>query len=220
MMKALVSALLLTATVAAAQPALPHKHKHGAILATDPLPDVLTAVANETMIFEINRKDLASSGMKPDAGKRALADAQICSAAVASALASQPPATPVQVGAKPVALGDADAQFCAPLAAIVKSFDSDRADAKAKASVKLLAPYKAAGITGDKLQLAYRDTQLYGVGGVTLAVPQLKTANVIFELEGGGPTPWSLTRYEYRGDKLIGTTSQHYLRRPGASKFR
>jgi hypothetical protein len=126
----------------------------------------------------------------------------------------------VQVGAKTVALGDAEARFCAPLAAIVTSFDSDRGDAKAKATGKLLAPYKAAGITGDKLQLAYRDTQLYGVGGMTLAVPQLRAANVIFELEGGGPTPWSLTRYEYRGDKLIGTTSQHYLRRPGASKFR
>jgi hypothetical protein len=94
MMKALVSALLLASTIAAAQPApLLHKHKHGAIVATDPLPDVLSAVANETMIFEINRKDLASSGMKPDAGKRALADAQICTAAVAAALASQPPET-------------------------------------------------------------------------------------------------------------------------------
>jgi len=96
----------------------------------------------------------------------------------------------------------------------------DKADREAAVTGR----FKASGLTGDKLAWAIRwsknDYDFYGVGGTILGPAQVKAARVMFLVTGDADHVWELHRFVFMGDKLMGTTQQQFLVRPGPSKFR
>jgi hypothetical protein len=126
---------------------------------------------------------------------------------------------------KQITMGEAKEKVCAPLAKAAASFGKDVTQAHDDRVAKVAAPYKAAGIGGDRLALLVDHVAyaMYGVGGGELRTPQqLKTAAVIFELLGPNTDSglYTVRRYQFKGDKLVATTSQDYYKRPGAKAFK
>jgi len=122
-------------------------------------------------------------------------------------------------------MADARAVVCEPLAKAAATFAKDVASARTKAHEKAAAPYKAVGVTGQRLALLvdHIDYAMYGTGGGELRTPkQLKSAAVIFELLGPNTATglYTLRRYQFRGDKLVSTTSRDFLVRPGSKFYR
>lgn len=121
-----------------------------------------------------------------------------------------------------VALSKVKATLCEPIAKAASTFAEDVKKAQREEYERTAAPYKAAGFTGDRLDLAVTESGYakYGVGGRELVTPkELKAAKLWFEVLTGD-TSVTVRRYEFRGDKLVGTTSRDYLVRPGAGAFR
>ena len=198
-----------------------------ATAAPAPGDDVIAAMKKADqaqMVLDINRKDAArASG---NLGAQASKIAAECNAAVEKALASGSTARTILLvdGYKEVALGTVKPEHCAPLAELAAQFDAKTAVAKSDRDVAVTKPFKAAGLTGDKLAWAIRwsknDYDFYGVGGTILGPAQVKAARVVFLVTGDADHVWELHRYVFMGDKLMGTTQQQFLVRPGPSKFR
>jgi len=108
---------------------------------------------------------------------------------------------------------------CDKLEIIAKEWGARNRKASAAQDAELAAPYFAAKLTDDKLQMAQRGT-FYGIGGVELAPPALKKASVWFEVVSVNEDDWTLFRHVFHGDHLVSTTREGFLRRPGPSKFR
>jgi hypothetical protein len=125
-----------------------------------------------------------------------------------------------------ITMGDAKTKVCEPLAKAGKTFAKDVGAARANAAEAAAAPYKAIGVTGDRLKLlaSHGDTYaMYGAGGTSIRTPQQrKAAKVIFELLGPNTATgrYTLRRYQFSGDKLVSTTERDFFVRPGAKFFK
>ncbi len=192
-----------------------------------PSDDVIAAMKQADqaqMVLDIDRKDAARAS--DNLGAQAVKIAAECNTAVDKALASGLTARTILLvdGYKEVALGTVKPEHCAPLAELAAQFDAKTAAAKAEREAAITRPFKAAGLTGDKLAWAIRwsknDYDFYGVAGTILKPAQVKAAKVMFLITGDADHVWELHRYVFMGDKLMGTTQQQFLVRPGPSKFR
>ena len=124
-----------------------------------------------------------------------------------------------------ITMKDAKDKICSPLAKIAATFAKDARAADAKRLARIAAPYKAAGARGERLELLvdHIDYAMYGVGGGELSTAkQLAKASVIFELLGPNTADgtYTLRRYQFRGNKLVSTTSRTFRRRPASRHFR
>jgi hypothetical protein len=119
-------------------------------------------------------------------------------------------------------LAAAKAEVCAKVAAIATTFAQDVERERLAAWERIAAPYKAAGVKGERLDYLVSGHRYakYGVGGVELTtIKQLAKAKVMFEmLTGQGVV--TLRRTEFKGDKLVGTSTQEFERRPGPRAYR
>lgn len=176
--------------------------------------------------FFLEQIDVATN--HPENGAKMAKAAAQCIAEMDRLLAAgMPTDIGVRIGSsepKTITMQEAKATVCAPLAKAGGSFAKDVEGAKAKRFAELAAPYKAAGITGDRLRLLvdHANYAMYGVGGGELTTPkQLARAKVIFEVLGPGTDGlYTLRRYQFRGHKLVSTTSGDFLLRPRAKHFR
>lgn len=122
-----------------------------------------------------------------------------------------------------VAVADIEGMFCAPLAKAAATFSAEVKAARRAAWEKAAAPYKRAGLTGKKLDVvvALDGRAIYAVGGRELTTPkQKKAAAVLFEVLVDNNGMFTVRRYQFKGNKLVRTTSAEYRRRPGAAAFR
>ena len=113
-------------------------------------------------------------------------------------------------------------KICKPPVDMIAKYGKDPESMERARAEEKAAPYKAVGAKGDRLALLidHIDYAMYGVGGGELTTPkQLKAANIIFEVLHGDDG-WTVRRYLFKGDKLVSTTSQGYLLKPGARAFR
>ncbi len=61
---------------------------------------------------------------------------------------------------------------------------------------------------------------MFGIGGRELTTPaQAKQASVIFELLESDRA-WTLRRFQFAGNKLVGTTHQGFATKPGLANYR
>lgn len=117
-----------------------------------------------------------------------------------------------------VKIGEAQTKVCAPLAKAAATFAKDVAAAKEK----VLAPYKAAGIKGDRLDFVKdNDGSIRGVGGRSLTtMKEIKSAKLMFVVTVDSNEIYSVTRYVFSGNKMVTWTTKKYDREPGAGAFR
>jgi hypothetical protein len=108
---------------------------------------------------------------------------------------------------------------CDKLETVAKEWGARNRKARATQDAELAAPYFAAKLTDDKLEMAQRGT-FYGVGGVELTPAASKKASIWFEVVSVNEDNWTLFRHVFHGDHLVSTTEEGFLRRPGPSKFR
>jgi hypothetical protein len=186
--------------------------------------DAMKAADRYRGVLEIKVDDAASAS--DDLGKHGLEYAQACSNAVDRMIAGGANAkTEILVdGYKKVVLATVKPEHCDKLAALAKDFDAKAKAAKQARADKVAAPFKAAGLTGDKLAFAIRVTEndydIYGAGGTILKPAALKAAAVLFILTGDRDHDWVLHRYAFKGDAQVSQTEQTFIVRPAPSKFR
>lgn len=118
---------------------------------------------------------------------------------------------------------EARAKICEPMAKAAASFAADVKKATEERIAELAAPYKAAGIKGDKLQYCIENANhnIYGVGGGSLEPAQIKKAKVLFALWTDSATGgYSLQRSAFKGDKFVGYSERKFalVPPPGAYK--
>lgn len=157
--------------------------------------------------------DVATSS--PDDAKRLAKHAEDCLKAYARV-------QPLGIGDREVwkvHLDEAKEKICDPLAKAAASFADDIKKAADAAEAEAQAPFKAVGIKGDKLFTCTQYHVLRGIGGGELEPAQIKKANVLFALQGGDGN-YTLYRFQFKGDKLVRTTSQDFYLRPKAKAYR
>lgn len=162
-----------------------------------------------------------------DWGKRCLETAQECSAAInRRVLAGQNENTTHVLidGYKDLTLAQVRSEYCDKLAALAQDFDDKVRAAKEEHEASLAAPFKAAGIKGDKLAFAIlakrRGDTIVGVGGSPLTSAQIKRAKLLFVTTQDRLGYWTVYRLVFKGDKEVKRTHETYAIRPGSSKFR
>lgn len=124
-----------------------------------------------------------------------------------------------------VAVADFETKVCDELAKLVPTFVAD-ARAKLKEHMKeVLAPYVAAGIAGDKLDLIgkYEGVEWRLTGGKVTSDPAaLAKAAVIFQWleaedrEDARYVIHTIRKYQFKGNTLAGTSEKQYRRKKGA----
>ncbi len=181
-----------------------------------------TLIDAQKLIDWLGMIDKASND--PHNAETLAAGAKACSDGIAQLVADGAPTDiPVEVdGAGAVTLRDARHAICEPLAAAAKTFAGDVTSAHVAKRNTVAAPYLKVGITGDRLELliAHDGDAKYAIGGAELTVPKaLKAARVLFEESHDGDV-WTVTRYEFRGDALLKTTSAQYVMKPDSRAFR
>jgi hypothetical protein len=221
-MKLFISQIVLVSlTISAGVHASPHRGPR-------PNEDIKVAYRDLGLIAR-NEKDLAHSGAT-QMSKKFAEHAQACSAEVRKRLESgESGNTVVRVtafagGPRELKLGEVEATVCRPLADKAKSWDASVSAAHTGAADAVAAPYKAAGIGGEKLAFLVSqkgESDFYGVGGSLLRTPEaIKNASVLFILSGGGTgEKWTLYRRQFSGDRLTGSSQRDFLVRPGATSF-
>jgi hypothetical protein len=130
-----------------------------------------------------------------------------------------PTSATVEVAGATITLASALADHCQPLLDYAKQ-------AGARATTALKQRLQKLGLKGDRLAFALArhanqdDVYLAGAKLVT-SDAQYVTGAVFFVLGGGGRGErWMLTRFSFAGDRAVSTSTQSYLLRPGAAKFR
>jgi hypothetical protein len=211
MSKYILAALLLSSTAALASA------DEEAVVAA------MKAADKYRSVVEIKLSDPTTASK--DLGKKGLEYAQACSAAVDKMLAGGAKETSEVLvdGYKKVVLSTVKPEHCDKLAAICKDFDAKANGAKKSRAEGIEGPFKAAGLTGDKLAFAIRmttaDYDIYGNGGVILRPAAVKSADVLFILTGDRDHDWVLHRYAFKGDKQVSQTDQTFILKPDSSKF-
>lgn len=176
----------------------------------------------DVWFMDENEKTLASASTGNGPGM--VADGAACAKAAAALLASgvSPTYEIRDPQGRTVALGKAKQAVCDPVSARAATWEARIASAQSESNQKIAAPLKAAGITGDRLALLIRHDgyEMLGAGGRTLGTPKaLKHASLIFETLRLNDGTWTVRRYEFEGDTLVGTTEQGYRLQPGATAF-
>jgi len=163
----------------------------------------------------------------PNWGSQCVTIAQKCSAAIDRRVAAGADENTTHIlvdGSKDVTLAQVRAEYCDKLAAAAQSFDDNIRAAKEEHEAAIAAPFKAAGIKGDKLAFslaaAHRGDRILGVGGAPLTPAQIKRAKLLFVTVLDHSGYWTVYRFAYRGDKEVGRTNETYAIRPGSSKYR
>lgn len=126
-------------------------------------------------------------------------------------------------GVKDMTLAAVRSEYCDKLTARAEFLDDQIRTAKEELEAKLTAPFRRAGLRGDKLELAIlakrRGATIFGVGGATLTLAQIKRARLLFvPVQNDGQ--WTLHRFAFKGDAVMKQTHANYAIRPDASKFR
>lgn len=116
-----------------------------------------------------------------------------------------------------VKIAEAQTKVCAPLAKAsgVAERDATREQRQAQ--------YKAAGFTGDRLDLVLDNDVIRGAGGKPLAtLDDRKAAKVMFvkTYKTAAAETVLVTRYVLRGDKLVSSTTKSYRAEPPAAAYR
>lgn len=222
-MKLRLALVVLTAATTAVL-AGPHKNDSR----PDP-KDAINIAYRDIGFMAANKKDMGHSGAT-EMSKKLADHAAACSAEAKSRLdGGEAPDTIVHVtafaaGNREVKLGEAEATVCKVVADAAGTWDKDVKGAHADEDAKVAAPYKAAGIGGDKLAYIIHEkgmSDFFGVGGNLLKTPEdVKKASVIFTLVGGGDTKWTLHRNQFNGDKAAGTSSQDFISKPGGAAYK
>jgi hypothetical protein len=169
-------------------------------------------VVGRLQYFETWEVNVHKPGHGYDDAKEAISEAETCRKEVDDALAAGVPAsTTIKLVAGEIALSDAKAKVCDPVAAAGQEIvDAAQAALDAKK-----APYRKV-LKGDKLNLIENlwGDAFYGVGGEALDTPEkLAHASVWFETltwvdDNDGKTHWTLRRYAFRGDKAVGNATE------------
>ncbi|HKA88229.1 MAG TPA: hypothetical protein VKE22_11200 [Haliangiales bacterium] len=160
-------------------------------------------------------------------GAKLIATAKACNAAIGTLAAAKMDtikvARPGRSDHDKVPVAEIDGRYCAPLAKVAATFADEVRQARRAEWERLAAPYKAAGLTGDKLDLvvSLSGRAIYGRGGGELTTPrEKKAASVMFEVLTANNGSVTLRRYQFSGDKLIKTTSADYPYRPSPAAYR
>lgn len=92
----------------------------------------------------------------------------------------------------------------------------------AQSYAERVKPLRAAGLAGDKLDLMTMNSEaeVFGRDGVVLDAKSLARSTVAFTLRQDDEFHWTLTRYVFKGNKLVSQTDEGFLTHPGPSKFR
>jgi hypothetical protein len=123
-----------------------------------------------------------------------------------------------------VSLAHAKDEICAPLAKVAKGFAKQVSAEREKRLAAIAAPYKKAGITGDRLDLCihYDNAVFRGIGGNELSSPaQIKRAGVLFVTLGPSSDDgtYTVTKYVFKGDKLVSSLDAQYILKPGSKAY-
>jgi hypothetical protein len=113
--------------------------------------------------------------------------------------------------------------ICDGLAAKVPDYLARHKEAVRARREQTLAPYKAAGMGGDKLELmiAYDGVYWRGVGGDVVSDPtKLARATVLFHWLEDAQGTHTIRRYQFSGNKLVKKSEKTYFKRPGSDAFR
>lgn len=162
-----------------------------------------------------------------DWGAQCLETAQECSAAVNRRIVSGQNENTTHIlldGYKKLTLSQVRSEYCDKLAAQAQDFDDKVRAAKEEYEASLAAPFKSAGIKGDKLAFAIlanrRGDTILGVGGSPLTPAQIKRAKLLFVTTQDRSGDWTVYRLVFKGDRELKRTREAYIVRPGSSKFR
>jgi hypothetical protein len=151
-------------------------------------------------------------------------DAKACKATVVAAAGKNAKLKTNGVSGR-LSLADFDAKVCDVLATVMPPFVTEARAKLAANTVAAAAPYRAAGIAGDKLALIvkYDGVEWRLVGGkVTDDPATLAKASVLFQwLEADDPDDaryvvHTIRRYKFKGDALVNQSEKQYRRKAGA----
>jgi hypothetical protein len=149
-------------------------------------------------------------------------DPDACRAAVTAARALDPE---LRVGSDRLSLDDFAAKVCEPLGTVTRGWVSAARAALRARNEAAAAPYAAAGIKGDKLDLIVSYSGVYWrlKGGERTDDPKkLADASVLFqwlEAPDRADPRWTIhtiRRYEFKGNSLAGVSEKQYRRPKGA----
>lgn len=119
---------------------------------------------------------------------------------------------------------NAEEKVCKPLAAIADGWAARiaaREQREQASDASLAAPYKKAGIDGDKLAFIVRhDGEVYLAGQIRATPQSAARATVLFEelVDGEGRTV--VLRLTYAGNREVSRSSRAYIDPPGPSAYR
>jgi hypothetical protein len=154
--------------------------------------------------------------------KQAREQGNACTTAVDKALAGGLAATQkLEIGTDSITLGEAKARYCDKLLAWAASYGGASAKAKAAASEKVTAKYTKHGIKGDRLKLMveYDDVRWRGKGCEYIDDPaKLAKAPLLFQWLENADGTHTIRRYQFKGDKLAGTTNKTFKKEAEAQK--
>jgi hypothetical protein len=172
-------------------------------------------------IAEIDRHELGPGhGTTADTLERKV---KTCSEDARGALANGTLPTEVaslQDGKLKIKLADIDAQLCQRLAKRIEGW-AERENAAREADYEAFrAPYRKAGVGGDKLALVEEYlSRLRAPGQADPTPDNVARANALFVLYQPPGREWTLTRYAFRGNQKVGETEQGFVVRPGPAAY-
>lgn len=162
-----------------------------------------------------------------DAGKTCLEIGQECTVAINRRIVAgaNEATTHVLIEATTdMTLAAVRAEYCDKLTARAEFFDDQIRTAQQELKAKIAAPFRRAGLRGDRLELAtlakQRGHAILGVGGVPVTVPQIKRARLLFVAIPSDNGHWKVYRFAFSGDTASKQTHETYAVRPDSSKFR
>lgn len=117
----------------------------------------------------------------------------------------------VKIKGADLKLADAKAKLCEPL----RKAQPPTPEELEAAREAIAAPYKKAGITGEKLNVCINhNVKLRGEGGTTITPEQIKKASVVFVLNGN-----TVMRIAFKGDAIDTVSEKQYPSTPTADAF-
>jgi hypothetical protein len=115
-------------------------------------------------------------------------------------------------------------KFCKGLEEWAASFSVATEKHRAEELAKITEKYTKHGITGDRLKLLVDNDNTYfhgkGCNGGITDIKELKKAKLLFYwTEASSYGPWTVYRYEFKGDKLKKLTSREFTNLDSAYKW-
>lgn len=127
-------------------------------------------------------------------------------------------------GTTDMTLAAVRSEYCDRLTARAEFFDDQIRSAKEELKAKVAAPFRKAGLRGDRLELAILAKRgghtILGVGGSPVTVAQIKRARLLFITILNDTSHWTVHRFAFKGNTVSKQTRETYTVRPDSSKFR